>query len=73
MADLFGERRFETKIAAKNNAEAEEKLLKMLSSAGLVPDKIPVDIRRLTVDGDQFEFAYSGRVKPILTDVGSKT
>ena len=72
MADLFGEKRFETKIAAANVAQADEKLLQLLSAAGLVPEKMPCEIRRLTADGDLFEFAYSGKVKPAPADNGSK-
>ena len=65
MADFVGEKTMDIRVTAPSYMVAEQKLLNMIKPAGLLPDRMRCEIRRVTQDGE-FEFHFVGRVKPIV-------
>lgn len=62
MAEFVGEKIFDTRITGPSYMVAEMKLVQMLKPAGLIPDRMRCEFRRLTSEGE-FEFHFMGRVK----------
>lgn len=67
MAEYVGEKIMDIRITGPSYLVAETKLVAMLQPAGLVPDRIRCEIRRITQDGE-FEFHFVGRVKAIARE-----
>ena len=67
MAEYVGEKVMDLRITGPSYMVAETKLVSLLQPAGLVPDRMRCEIRRITQDGE-FEFHFVGRVKPTGRD-----
>ena len=63
MAELVGDKTFDTRLSAPTYAVAEEKLVALLKQAGLTADRMRCQVRRVTEK--EFEFHFEGRVKPV--------